>query len=47
MIAAPIGLAITKKAWAGEVAAEVAKLRGRSAVWLEFQDCTGRGERHR
>lgn len=41
MIAAPIGLAVTKQAWAGDVAAEVAKLRRPSVVWLEFQDCTG------
>ena len=41
MIAAPVGLAITKQAWAGEVAAEVAKLKRPSVVWLEFQDCTG------
>ena len=41
MIAAPIGLAITKQAWAGEVANEVAKLQRPSVVWLEFQDCTG------
>lgn len=41
MIAAPIGLAITRKSWAGEVAAELSKLRRPSVVWLEFQDCTG------
>ncbi len=41
MIAAPIGLAVTKQAWAGDVAAEVAKLQRPSVVWLEFQDCTG------
>jgi hydrogenase small subunit len=41
MIAAPIGLAITKQAWAGEVADELAKVRRPSVVWLEFQDCTG------
>jgi hydrogenase small subunit len=41
MIAAPVGLAITKQAWAGEVAKEVAKLQRPSVVWLEFQDCTG------
>lgn len=41
MIAAPIGLAITKQAWAGEVAAELEKVRRPSVVWLEFQDCTG------
>jgi len=41
MIAAPVGLAITKSAWAGKVADEVANLRRPSVVWLEFQDCTG------
>lgn len=41
MIAAPVGLAITKHAWAGEVAREVAKMRRPSVVWLHFQDCTG------
>src|ERR1035438_9773283 len=41
MIAAPIGLAITKQAWAGEVAAELEKVRRPSVVWLHFQDCTG------
>ncbi len=41
MIAAPIGLAVTKHAWAGEVAQELAKLRRPSVVWLHFQDCTG------
>ena len=41
MIAAPVGLAITKQAWAGEVADELAKVRRPSVVWLEFQDCTG------
>lgn len=41
MIAAPVGLAITRNAWAGEVAKEIAKLQRPSVVWLEFQDCTG------
>lgn len=41
MIAAPIGLAITKEAWAGEVADQLAKVRRPSVVWLHFQDCTG------
>src|SRR5215471_16045066 len=41
MIAAPVGLAITKQAWAGEVADQLAKVRRPSVVWLEFQDCTG------
>src|SRR5271166_4122050 len=41
MIAAPIGLAITNKSWAGEVAQEIAGLQRPSVVWLHFQDCTG------
>jgi hydrogenase small subunit len=41
MIAAPIGLSITKHAWAGEVAQELAKMSRPSVVWLHFQDCTG------
>ena len=41
MIAAPVGLAITKKAWAGEVAADLLKIQRPPVVWLHFQDCTG------
>lgn len=41
MIAAPVGLALTNKSWAGEVAEELAGLRRPSVVWLHFQDCTG------
>ena len=32
MIAAPVGLALTQKSWAGEVAAEIANLRRPSVV---------------
>jgi len=41
MIVAPVGLALTNKSWAGEVAEEIASLRRPSVVWLHFQDCTG------
>ncbi len=41
MIAAPIGLALTKKSWAGEVAEEIARMPRPSVVWLHFQDYTG------
>ncbi len=41
MIVAPIGLAITKKAWAGEVAADLLKAQRPPVIWLHFQDCTG------
>lgn len=41
MIAAPVGLALTNKSWAGEVAQEIARLQRPSVVWLHFQDCTG------
>src|SRR5262249_11244963 len=41
MIVAPIGLSITKKAWAGEVAADLLKTQRPPVIWLHFQDCTG------
>ncbi|HTV64633.1 MAG TPA: hydrogenase small subunit [Bryocella sp.] len=41
MIAAPIGLAITKKAWAGEIAADLLNTTRPAVIWLHFQDCTG------
>ncbi len=41
MIVAPIGLSITKKAWAGEVAADLLKAQRPPVIWLHFQDCTG------
>lgn len=41
MIVAPVGLALTQKSWAGEVADEIAAMRPPSVVWLHFQDCAG------
>ena len=41
MIVAPIGLSITKKAWAGEVAADLLQAQRPPVIWLHFQDCTG------
>jgi hydrogenase small subunit len=41
MIAAPVGLALTNKSWAGEVAQEIMQMQRPSVVWLHFQDCTG------
>lgn len=41
MIAAPAGLAITKYAWAEDMANDLAKVKRPSVVWLHFQDCTG------
>jgi len=41
MIAAPVGLALTKTSWAGELAQEIAQMPRPSVVWLHFQDCTG------
>ncbi len=44
MAASPIGLAITEKANAYEVASAVGQLKRPSVVWLHFQDCTGCSE---
>lgn len=41
MVTAPVGLALTDKANAFEVAKTVAKTRRPSVIWLHFQDCTG------
>jgi len=41
MIAAPVGLALTNKSWAGEVAQEILGMQRPSVIWLHFQDCTG------
>ncbi len=41
MVAAPFGLALTDKAQAAEVAAEIHGARRPSIIWLHFQDCTG------
>jgi len=41
MAAAPIGLSLTSKASAQEVAKAVGKAKRPSVIWLHFQDCTG------
>ncbi len=41
MVAAPVGLALTSKARAAEVARAVAQARRPSVIWLHMQDCTG------
>ena len=41
VVAAPIGLALTHKATAAQVAKIVGKARRPSVIWLHFQDCTG------
>src|SRR5579859_6233415 len=41
IIAAPVGLALTHKATAAQVAKLVSKARRPSVIWLHFQDCTG------
>jgi len=44
MVTAPVGLALTAKANAFEVAKAVGKARRPSVIWLHFQDCTGCSE---
>jgi len=44
MVTAPVGLALTDKANALEVAEAVGKTRRPSVIWLHFQDCTGCSE---
>ena len=44
MITAPIGLSLTQKATAWEVAKVVGKAKRPSVIWLHFQDCTGCSE---
>jgi hydrogenase small subunit len=44
MITAPIGLSITQKATAWEVAKVVGKAKRPSVIWLHFHDCTGCSE---
>jgi hydrogenase small subunit len=44
MITAPIGLSLTQKANAWEVAKVVGKAKRPSVIWLHFQDCTGCSE---
>ena len=41
IVAAPIGLSLTRKATAAQVARMVGKARRPSVIWLHFQDCTG------
>ena len=41
MVAAPVGLALTRKRSLAQVAQIVGKLRRPSVIWLHFQDCTG------
>ena len=41
IVAAPIGLSLTRKATAAQVARIVGKARRPSVIWLHFQDCTG------
>lgn len=41
MVAAPVGLALTHKATAQQIAKIVSKSRRPSVIWLHFQDCTG------
>jgi len=44
MVAAPVGLGITRAVRAEEVARTVARTRRPSVIWLHFQDCTGCSE---
>src|SRR5215468_4307361 len=44
MMTAPIGLSLTQKATAWEVAKAVGKAKRPSVIWLHFQDCTGCSE---
>jgi len=44
MVTAPVGLGLTSKATAQEVANTIAKARRPSVIWLHFQDCTGCSE---
>jgi hydrogenase small subunit len=44
MVTAPVGLGLTSKATAQEVAKAIGKARRPSVIWLHFQDCTGCSE---
>jgi hydrogenase small subunit len=44
MVTAPVGLAITEKSTAAEVAKVVGAAKKPSVIWLHFQDCTGCSE---
>src|SRR5208282_2477719 len=41
IVAAPVGLSLTSRATAAQVAKLVGKARRPSVIWLHFQDCTG------
>ena len=41
MIVAPVGLSLTHRATAAQIARIVSKARRPSVIWLHFQDCTG------
>ena len=44
MVTAPVGLGVTSKANALEVAQTIGKAKRPSVIWLQFQDCTGCSE---
>lgn len=44
MVTAPVGLGVTSKANALEVAQTIGKAKRPSVIWLHFQDCTGCSE---
>jgi hydrogenase small subunit len=44
MVTAPVGLTLTEKANAWQVAEQIGKVRRPSVIWLHFQDCTGCSE---
>lgn len=44
MVTAPVGLGLTSKATAQEIAKTIGKARRPSVIWLHFQDCTGCSE---
>src|SRR5215831_1128042 len=41
IVAAPVGLALTRNATAAQVAEIIGKTKRPSVIWLHFQDCTG------
>ena len=41
LVTAPVGLSLTGKATAAQIAKIVGKARRPSVIWLHFQDCTG------
>ena len=44
MVTAPVGLSLTQKANAWQVAQTIGKAKRPSVIWLHFQDCTGCSE---